>query len=102
MSSTSTPKLYLSESVNESGNTLERLLRRARFMGAMDEVEPSDCPDALPELHVNVNDALSTLHAIHTVLNEGPRHEPHEDCWCSPTIEYKTDYVRVYRHRRIN
>ncbi len=56
----------------------------------MDEVAPSDCPDALPELHVNISD-------------ESPlAHEPHEDCWCSPTVEYKTDYVRVYRHRRIN
>jgi len=88
MSSTSTPKLYSTESASVCENTLERLLRRARFMGAMDEIEPSDCPDALPELHVNITEA--------------PGHEPHEDCWCSPTIEYKTDYVRVYRHRRIN
>ena len=88
MSSTSIPKVYLSESVSEFADTMERLLRRARFKGAMDECEPSDCPDRLPELHINIVEA--------------PGHEPHEDCWCSPTVEYKTDYVRVYRHRRIN
>ena len=88
MSSTLTPKMYSSESVTSYDNVMERLLRRARFKGAMGEVDPSDCPDELPELHVNIT--------------ESPDHEPHEDCWCSPTVEFKTDYVRVYRHRRIN
>ena len=90
MSSTSNGNLYCSESEKSYENTMERLLRRARFMGSMDEVESSDCADGLPELHVSIDDGAD------------PRHEDHEDCWCSPTVEYKTDYVRVYRHRRIN
>jgi hypothetical protein len=74
------------ESSNE--NTLERCLRRARFIGAMGEAEPSDWPSGLPCLHVNIPEAAP--------------HEPHEDCWCSPVIEYRTEYVCVYRHRRVH
>lgn len=81
-------KLYYSESVSSTNNVNDRLCVKARFMGAMDELDPSDCPDGLPEVHVAVSD-------------RGP-HEQHEDCWCSPTVEYKTEFCRVYRHRRIN
>ena len=82
-------KLYYSESVSSSTNVLDKLCVKARFMGAMDELDPSDCPDGLPEVHVAVS-------------GEQRPHDQHEDCWCEPTVEYRTEHCRVYRHRRIN
>ncbi len=87
MQSTSTQKPYYSESVNSFDNVNDRLCVKARFMGAMDELNPSDNPDGLPEVHVAV---------------DSERHDFLEDCWCEPTLEYKTEFCRVYRHRRIN
>lgn len=87
MRSTSTGTLYYSEFASSTENVNDKLCVKARFMGAMDDLDPSDCPDGLPEAHVAVSDE---------------RHEQHEDCWCSPTVEYRTEFCRIYRHRRIN
>lgn len=84
---TSTQKPFYSESVTSSDNVNDRLCVIARFKGAMGELEPSDNPDQLPEVHVAVN---------------VEDHDFLEDCWCEPILEYKTEFCRVYRHRRIN
>lgn len=79
----------LESEIKSHSNLCEWLSVRARFKGAMDEFEPSDCPDRLPEVHVFVS------------TDQGEKHDHHEDCWCSPVVEFKTEYVRVYRHRRV-
>lgn len=84
---TSTQKPYFSECASSSDNVNDRLCVKARFMGAMDELNPSDSPDQLPEVHVAV---------------DAEHHDFLEDCWCEPMLEFKTEFCRVYRHRRIN
>lgn len=69
-------------------SVLDLNLRRVRFKGAMGDYEPGTDSDGLPEMHVG-NDLHSRGHLYY------------EDCWCEPILEYRTEYVRVYRHRSI-
>lgn len=67
-------------------NTGDVLTRKARLQGMLGHFQPLDRP--WPEAHVTVTDGLE--------------HDTHEECWCNPTIEYHTDFIRVYRHRRLH
>ena len=78
----------MKESKNEEGpyeNTGDVLVREARLNGMLGHYTALDKP--WPVVHVGVKDQRE--------------HDPHETCWCQPEIEFHTDFVRVYRHRRL-
>lgn len=77
-----------SETIPLPENVLDLNLRRVRFKGAMDDYEPGTDSDGKPEMHVG--DALVARHHLYFA-----------DCWCEPTLEYNTEFVRVFRHRSL-
>jgi hypothetical protein len=73
-------------------NTGDILTRQARLNGAWghydDESERME--GVPPEVHVFVSGEKSPTHTWET------------ECWCIPTVEFATEFVTVYRHRRMN
>lgn len=79
------------EALPEYVNTADRLSREARLKGMLGHFDPRDgCgDDGVPEVHVTVDHGCPC------------EHDPHQTCWCDPYLEFKTPFVAVWRHRRM-
>lgn len=72
----------------DDDNLGDNLVRQARLKGLWGCYE-KELDEDVPVVHSIICGGL------------GPDHQVSLECWCIPELEFRTEFVAVYRHRRV-